>query len=369
MVAAIPTPVQLPTSYREQLALTFDRQLEADKVDRLPSISECVVHLELLDAIVHVEGQVTAWGKEKGLAEGVAWNTYCSAAAQRFLKWSLTGSHGMPTPPLDILIVWHAYMLNTAAYRQYEIEVLKGRMKPDGISWATMHRWIDEDSRFNICAEDAATMGQPPFPIDLLGALKDGKVQIDSTSPSPSIDFDMVAAVQWQLKFAHKMHNTKWLRSLFASQILESAIRRYEMFITLIAEHPCSSLSPTPDIDLVWHTHQLSPKRYGLYSAMKTNGKFINHNDNLAKDTLGRAFKSTKTLFRDRFGSEYRVCYCESCLVSSRSPDGHFRNEQSSECSGESCAGESCSGEDCHGVYCGNGNCSSPNCCYFDNTA
>ncbi|KAI0547074.1 hypothetical protein F4679DRAFT_586975 [Xylaria curta] len=310
MVAVTLTPVQLSTSNRENLALTFDEQLEADKVDRLPSISECAVHLELLDAIVHVEGQVTAWGLERGLAEGVAWNVYCSAAAQRFLKWSqLPKSHGVPTPPLDILIVWHAYMLNTAAYRQYEIEVLKGRMGLDGISWATVHRWIDKGSRFNISSEDAATMDQLPFPVDLLGALKDGKVQIDNASPSPATDFDMVAAVQRQLKFAHKMHDIKWLHSPFVGQILKSAIRRYEMFFTLIAEHPGKPLSPTPDIDLIWHTHQLSPNRYGLYSAMKANGKFINHNDNMAKGALDRAFMSTKTLFRDRFGSEYRVCY------------------------------------------------------------
>ncbi|KAI1736029.1 hypothetical protein F4680DRAFT_452263 [Xylaria scruposa] len=313
MVAAILSPVQLSTSNREELALTFDKQLEAGQADRLPSISECAVHLELLDAIVHVEGQVTEWGQEKGLAEGVAWNMYCSAAAHRFLKWSqLPKSHGVPTPPLDILIVWHAYMLNTAAYRQYEIEVLKGHFN---LGLGGQHRWIDDDSRFNFNSEDAATMGQLPFPVDLLGALKDGNVHIDNASPSPATDFDIVAAVQRQMKFAHKMHDSKWLRSPFVGQILESAIRRYEMFFILIAEHPGTPLSPTPDIDLIWHTHQLSPKRYGLYSAMKANGKFINHNDNMAKGALHRAFTSTKTLFRDRFSSEYRVCYSAKIAV------------------------------------------------------
>lgn len=382
MATAVLLPVQLSTGFRGKLGPALDSQVEAGSADHLPSVSECAVHLELLGAIVRVEGEVAAWGKEKGLAEGVAWNTYCSAAAQRFLKWShLAEAHKGNTPPLDVLIVWHAYMLNTAAYRRYENKVLKGRMGLKGINWAAVvscslqlhsylvqsadsnlglweqHRRIDKDNRFNISAEDAAAMNQLPFPADLLGALKSGEVQINSTNTAPSTKFDMVAAVQRQLKFAHKMHNAKWLGSPFAGQILETAIRRYQMFFTLIAEHPGGSLSPTPDIDLVWHTHQLSPKRYGLYSAMNANGKFVNHNDNVDKPVLRVAFESAKTLFRERFGSEYQVCYCESCMVS-RAPGGHAHNDESEECSGESCIPQppapescqsSCSGDSCQG--------------------
>ncbi|KAJ2990959.1 hypothetical protein NUW58_g2702 [Xylaria curta] len=335
MVATILVPVQPSTGFRGKLGPALDNQVAAGSVDRLPTVSECAVHLELLDAIVRVEGEVAAWSKEKGLAEEVAWNMYCSAAAQRFLKWShLAEAHKGNTPPLDVLIVWHAYMLNTAAYRQYEKQVLKGRMGLKGINWAAVHRRIDEDNRFNISAEEAATTNHLPFPVDLLDALKNEQVKIDNTGSSPSTNFDMVAAVQRQLKFAHKMHDAKWLRSPFAIQILEAAIRRYEMFFTLIAEHPGISLSPTPDIDLVWHTHQLSPKCYGLYSAMKTNGKFINHNDNVGKPALVGAFDSAKTLFRERFGSNYQVCYyCsgDSCIPQTCS------NSCKADCSGDSC--------------------------------
>lgn len=136
----------------------------------------------------------------------------------------------------------------------------------------------------------------------------------------------MVAAVKRQLTFAHKMHDAKWLHSLFASTILETAISRYEMFFTLIAEHPGGSLSPTPDMDLVWHTHQLSPKRYGLYSAMKANGRIVNHNDGVARPLLQRALDSAKRLFRKRFESDYEVCYCEVCMIL-RAPRAHFTDE------------------------------------------
>ncbi|KAI1305434.1 hypothetical protein F5Y03DRAFT_394965 [Xylaria venustula] len=354
MAATVLVPVQPPTGFREKLGPALSNQVAMSSVDRLPSMSECAVHLELLHAIVRVEGEVAAWGKEKGLAEGEAWNVYCSAAAQRFLKWShLAEAHKGNTPPLDVLIVWHAYMLNTDAYRQYENQVLKGGMGLKGINWAAVHRQIDEDNRFNISAEEAVTMNNLPFPVDLLGTLKNEKVKINSTSSSPSINFDMVAAVQRQLKFAHKMHDAKWLRSPFAVQILETAIDRYEMFFTLIAEHPGVSLSPTADIDLVWHTHQLSPKRYGLYSARKA-GKFVNHNDNVGKCLLAGAFDSAKTLFRERFGSDYQVCYCDGCMVS-RAAGGHTRNNETSDCSGEACIPQTCSESckaDCSGDSC-----------------
>ncbi|KAI1171973.1 hypothetical protein F4777DRAFT_582349 [Nemania sp. FL0916] len=360
MVATLLVPVQPPASSRGKLGPALDNQPTVGDVDRLPSVYECAVHLELLDAIVHVEGEVVAWGQEEGFAEGVAWNAYCSAAAQRFLKWShLAEAHKGNTPPLDVLIVWHAYMLNTAAYRRYENKVLKGRMGFKGIDWPAVHRRIDKDNSFNISTEETATMKYLPFPVDLLGALKNKKVKIDSTSTYQSTNFDIVAAVQRQLRFAHKMHNAKWLRSTFAVQILETAIRRYDMFFTLIAEHPGTSLSPTPDIDLVWHTHQLSPRHYSVYSAMKTNGKFINHNDTVGKPVLAEAFHSAEKLFHERFGTEYQVCYCERCMVS-RPSGGHTRNDESSDCNGESCmaiqcdsncSADSCSAE-CSGESC-----------------
>ena len=379
MATTIPVPVQPSTGFRGKLGHALDNQVAAGSEDRLPSMPECAVHLELLEAIVRVEGEVAAWGEEKGLAEGVAWNVYCTAAAQRFLKWSrLAEAHQGDTPPLDVLIVWHAYMLNTAAYRRYENQVLKGRMGLKGINWAAVvsgslqlylyhiydaasnigpweqHRRIDKDNKFSIPAEEAATMNHLPFPVDLLAALKNEENKIDSTDSSPSANFDMVGAVQRQLKFAHKMHDAKWLRSSFAAQILETAIRRYEMFFTLIVEYPGISLSPTPDIDLIWHTHQLSPKCYGLYSAMNANGRFINHNDNVHKPALTGAFDIAKTLFRERFGSDYQVCYCEGCMVS-RAPSGHARNDESSDCS---CRGLGC-GDDYvnRDIDCGDDSC------------
>lgn len=64
--------------------------------------------------------------------------------------------------------------------------------------------------------------------------------------------FDMVAAIQRQLRFSDKMYNAKYLESGFSEDILTNAIDRYEKFFTLIAENPGVGIAPTQDIDLVW---------------------------------------------------------------------------------------------------------------------
>lgn len=70
--------------------------------------------------------------------------------------------------------------------------------------------------------------------------------------PSPSDNFDMVAAVQRQLKFAEKVHNAQWRHPEKINNFLDSAIGNYEKFFTLIAENPGLGLAPTLPIDLVW---------------------------------------------------------------------------------------------------------------------
>jgi hypothetical protein len=62
---------------------------------------------------------------------------FCCCAAISAVVTATEAEKG-DTPPLDVLIVWHAYMLNTAAYRKYENHVLKGRMGLKGINWAAV---------------------------------------------------------------------------------------------------------------------------------------------------------------------------------------------------------------------------------------
>lgn len=69
---------------------------------------------------------------------------------------------------------------------------------------------------------------------------------------SPYGDFDMVAAVQRQLRFADKVHRAEWRRPENIYSFLVRTTIRYMEFFALIAENPGVGLAPTLAIDLVW---------------------------------------------------------------------------------------------------------------------
>lgn len=74
----------------------------------------------------------------------------------------------------------------------------------------------------------------------------------DLVNRSPYGDFDMVAAVQRQLRFAEKVHRAEWRCPENIYSFLVRAIIHYMEFFTLIAENPGVGLAPTLAIDLVW---------------------------------------------------------------------------------------------------------------------
>jgi len=123
---------------------------------------------------------------------------------------------------------------------------------------------------------------------------------------------DLSEAVLRQDKFVEKMGNYLWIHSPAIEGTLSRAISRYENFLHLFKEYPKSVLVPTPDIDLVWHTHQCSPQAYKTTS-IKMAGRFINHDNSLGKSVLNDASKETRCMYEDRYKEEYTACLCWDC--------------------------------------------------------
>jgi len=119
-------------------------------------------------------------------------------------------------------------------------------------------------------------------------------------------------AIFRQSEFVDKMCNLLWIRSPSVDRTLSRAISRYEKFFWLLKEYPDKVIVPTLDIDIIWHTHQCGPARYFAYSQAIT-GRFINHDDSIAKDTLDKSLMETKDLFYKQFGEEYSRCMCWDC--------------------------------------------------------
>ncbi|KAF1958453.1 hypothetical protein CC80DRAFT_409084 [Byssothecium circinans] len=86
------------------------------------------------------------------------------------------------------------------------------------------------------------------------------------------------------------MAQIDWLHSPAIRSTMQKSIVKYHRFIRIIADHSKCFAIPTLDVDLAWHTHQLSPKVvYYRYSIAETK-RFINHEDKVSENRLNTAF-------------------------------------------------------------------------------
>ncbi|KAK9371419.1 hypothetical protein V1509DRAFT_614627 [Lipomyces kononenkoae] len=148
---------------------------------------------------------------------------------------------------------------------------------------------------------------------------------------------DLVGAVMRQGTFVEKMASIDWINSPALTSTMARLIKKYETFFLIMARYPDHVAVPTLDVDLAWHTHQLSPPRYYSYSLAKTN-VFIDHDDKIEENKLSDAFKWTSRVYQKLTGGQiYSECtcwYCEAIRESHTSSTGRWfssseRNAQS----------------------------------------
>ncbi len=132
----------------------------------------------------------------------------------------------------------------------------------------------------------------------------------DNHSP---FSLDLSAAVIRQGVFVDKMHHLDWLHSPNAREIMGRIIRKYNRFFTLMAENDKQIAVPTLDVDLGWHTQQLSPRNYFSYSVQMTGFRFIDHDDKISSTKLSTAFEWTSKAYEKRYGEVYSECTCWYC--------------------------------------------------------
>ncbi|KAH9930329.1 uncharacterized protein B0H18DRAFT_1117014 [Fomitopsis serialis] len=154
-----------------------------------------------------------------------------------------------------------------------------------------------------------------PMPQRALGLLKRMLNRILSayTDDSP-FSIDLVSAVIRQGSFTSKMHYFGWTAPGYFDKpidevVLVHAITRYHAFLDLMAPSPASFFVPTLDIDLVWHTHQLTAGKYAD-DCMEYVERYIDHDDKVEENHLANAFDVTCRVWQQRFGVPYTYCGC-----------------------------------------------------------
>ncbi|KAI1871455.1 uncharacterized protein JN550_004449 [Neoarthrinium moseri] len=131
----------------------------------------------------------------------------------------------------------------------------------------------------------------------------------DNSSP---FALELVGAVLRQGIFTQKMYKIDWLHSPEASQSMARLLRKYGRFFQIMVQNPDQVVVPTLDVDLAWHTHQLSPRHYYNYARSKT-GSFTDHQDKVDEDKLSAAFEWTSSTYMTMYQEVYSECVCWYC--------------------------------------------------------
>jgi hypothetical protein len=123
---------------------------------------------------------------------------------------------------------------------------------------------------------------------------------------------DLAGGIMRQGTFVEKMCSIDWLHSPTARETMSRLIEKYKRFVSIMVKHPQKMVVPTLDVDLAWHTHQLTPSQYYTYTVGCT-GRFVDHNDKVEEDKLGRQFKWTSKIYQEMYREPYSECTCWYC--------------------------------------------------------
>lgn len=93
---------------------------------------------------------------------------------------------------------------------------------------------------------------------------------------------------------------------------MERAVTKYARFLEIATENKKRMVVPTLDVDLAWHTHQLSPKTY-YYTTTHSLGKFLDHDDKVSEDKLSESFEWMCETYYQKYGEIYSECVCWYC--------------------------------------------------------
>ncbi|CAO2653351.1 Nn.00g027620.m01.CDS01 [Neocucurbitaria sp. VM-36] len=137
---------------------------------------------------------------------------------------------------------------------------------------------------------------------------------------------DLIGAVLRHGTFVQKMSKLDWLHSPSIMSTVQRLIVKYHRFIRLAADSPKQTIVPTLDVDLAWHTHQLTPKVYYRYTLAETK-KFLNHDDKIPESNLHTAFQATSLAYEKKYGQPYSECSCWYCECTREPLRSNFLNK------------------------------------------
>ncbi|KAG8892279.1 hypothetical protein FRC01_014253 [Tulasnella sp. 417] len=238
----------------------------------LVSCEDVKAHLELLHAFHEIRKN----------SSDDTWQQRVNDSVAKFQTWArqvqpTANSYG--SVDLDILMVWHTYLLNPVNYQH------------DAARFYPTLLQLDFADVVNV-----ARMAR--------GSLTpQGANKPDEAAPLPNLPAtaelsDLEAAVQRQASFIDKVARLGWGEKA-TDEFFTSCIHRYGCFLDLMKTGTVHSLVPTLDIDLAWHTHQLRGSRY-CKETKEILGHVLNHDDSIPETQLSKSFDETNAAWQAR---------------------------------------------------------------------
>jgi hypothetical protein len=132
-------------------------------------------------------------------------------------------------------------------------------------------------------------------------------------SAIPLFSLDLAQAVKRQIAFARKI-TTIYPYDPVPDALLLDSQQRYAKFMNLIRLNAVPNPVPSMDVDLFWHTHQLSSSNY-LPCCIQHLGRPLNPDDTLPENELSAGLSNTV--------AAWGAYYFEDYLTPSPLPTAH----------------------------------------------
>jgi Glycine-rich domain-containing protein-like len=123
-----------------------------------------------------------------------------------------------------------------------------------------------------------------------------------ASTTQPRFGLNLSEAVIRQWDFSKKITNI-YLQDPLPCDLLDYGKRRYVKFMNLL-RFQRNMIVPTSDIDLFWHTHQLSSHKYQTWCVQQI-GRPINHDDTVEGSYLSNGLETTKQLWAQTYAEDY----------------------------------------------------------------
>jgi hypothetical protein len=111
--------------------------------------------------------------------------------------------------------------------------------------------------------------------------------------------------------FRRKLVQPRWGRPI-PEKVVDHAIEDYRRFLFLLRKYAGEALSPTLDIDLLWHEHILDTQPY-FEDTARIFGRYIHHEPGRTpgerSPDLQRSFRRTCELYRQEFGEDLQTFF------------------------------------------------------------